>query len=579
MMARAAARPGSGEPRLRAEVDEVAALRGTRVVVIGGGINGISTFRDLAHQGVDVVLVERDDVAGATSAASSHMIHGGIRYLEYGEFRLVRESVRERNDLLLTAPHLVRPLPTTIPIYRTFSGLLSAPWRFLAHRSGPAVERGALLIKVGLVVYDFFSRGGRVVPRHRFHGRRRTREALPALDPRAKYSATYYDAGMRHPERLAFDVLLDGLRAHDGARAVTYVEAIGATASGVRLRDRESGHEFDLDADVVVNAAGPWADPLNAALGMPTRFVGGTKGSHIVLDHPELLAATAGREIFFEHDDGRIVLVYPLGDRVLVGTTDLEADVTEPVACTEEEVDYFFGLVRHVFPGIQLDRSAIVYRFAGVRPLPRHDGVDPRAVSRDYRIQLLERDGMPPVLSLVGGKWTTFRALGESLADRALGLLGLPRRRSTRGVAIGGGRDYPADAEARAAWIAAHLGAVDVSRAEVLFERYGTRAAEVAADIAASPVPDAPLAGGLLSTGEVAYLARVERVVHLEDLLFRRTDLAFTGRADRAVVEEAGAALAAATGWDDLRLDREIEQTVALLRTHGAGEEDVFTRP
>ncbi len=578
-MARAAARPGSGEPRLRAEVDEVAALRGTRVVVIGGGINGISTFRDLAHQGVDVVLVERDDVAGATSAASSHMIHGGIRYLEYGEFRLVRESVRERNDLLLTAPHLVRPLPTTIPIYRTFSGLLSAPWRFLAHRSGPAVERGALLIKVGLVVYDFFSRGGRVVPRHRFHGRRRTREALPALDPRAKYSATYYDAGMRHPERLAFDVLLDGLRAHDGARAVTYVEAIGATASGVRLRDRESGHEFDLDADVVVNAAGPWADPLNAALGMPTRFVGGTKGSHIVLDHPELLAATAGREIFFEHDDGRIVLVYPLGDRVLVGTTDLEADVTEPVACTEEEVDYFFGLVRHVFPGIQLDRSAIVYRFAGVRPLPRHDGVDPRAVSRDYRIQLLERDGMPPVLSLVGGKWTTFRALGESLADRALGLLGLPRRRSTRGVAIGGGRDYPADAEARAAWIAAHLGAVDVSRAEVLFERYGTRAAEVAADIAASPVPDAPLAGGLLSTGEVAYLARVERVVHLEDLLFRRTDLAFTGRADRAVVEEAGAALAAATGWDDLRLDREIEQTVALLRTHGAGEEDVFTRP
>ena len=142
---------------------EVAALRArpnAEVVIIGGGINGLATFRDLALQGVDVVLVERDDFVSGASSASSHMIHGGIRYLENGEFRLVQEAVTERNMLLRTAAHCVAPLQTTIPIFTTFSGLVSAPLRFFRHGRGPHRERGALLIKVGLVIYDSFSRGG-----------------------------------------------------------------------------------------------------------------------------------------------------------------------------------------------------------------------------------------------------------------------------------------------------------------------------------------------------------------------------------------------------------------------------------
>src|ERR1700710_1008741 len=130
------------------------------VLIIGGGINGISTFRDLALQGIDVALVERGDFVSGASSASSHMVHGGVRYLENGEFRLVKESVRERNDLIKTAPHYVRPLETTIPIFSTFSGILSAPLRFLTHKSGKPKERGALLIKVGLMIYDTFSRDG-----------------------------------------------------------------------------------------------------------------------------------------------------------------------------------------------------------------------------------------------------------------------------------------------------------------------------------------------------------------------------------------------------------------------------------
>src|ERR1700710_2922436 len=190
------------------------------VLIIGGGINGISTFRDLALQGVDVALVERGDFLSGASSASSHMIHGGIRYLENGEFRLVDESVHERNRLLKNAPHYVRPLRTTIPIYSTVSGILSAPLRLLTHEQGHPKERGALLIKVGLVLYDTFSRDGGTVPRHRFLGRKKSLRELPKLNPGIKYTATYFDASVHEPERLGLDVLADGIAAGaSGSRA------------------------------------------------------------------------------------------------------------------------------------------------------------------------------------------------------------------------------------------------------------------------------------------------------------------------------------------------------------------------
>lgn len=550
----------------RADVREVRESGRTSVLVIGAGINGISTFRDLALQGVDVVLVERGDFASGASSASSHMIHGGIRYLENGEFRLVRESVQERNGLLKIAPHYVKPLETTIPIYSTFSGILSAPLRFLTHKSGKPQERGAFLIKVGLMIYDTFSRDGGMVPRHRFLGRKRSLAELPSLDPHIKFTATYYDASMHDPERLALDVLQDGRAAHAGAHALNYVEAIGRDGDKVVLRDRESGTEFTVTADVVVNASGPWTDLTNDALGADTRFMGGTKGSHIVLDHPELLDATRGREIFFEHSDGRIVLIYPLKGKVLVGTTDIDADPREVAVCTEEEVDYFFDLIHHVFPQIHVSRDQIVYRFSGIRPLPRHEDTAPGFVSRDYRIEVDDK-GAAPLVSLVGGKWTTFRALGESLSDVVLGLLGRTRKVSTAGVPIGGGRDFPRTTKARRIWIQENLpGAGD--RAERLLTRYGTRAADVWRFIEQGE--DAPLAGGDLSTRELAWMVDNELVARLEDVILRRSSIAFTGHADAAVLDELADALAPLLGWDRARHDAEVEQTRTLLNErHG----------
>ncbi|WP_375384674.1 FAD-dependent oxidoreductase [uncultured Microbacterium sp.] len=554
------------------------------VLIIGGGINGLATFRDLALQGVDVALVERSDFVSGASAASSHMIHGGIRYLENGEFRLVHEAVTERNGLLQIAPHYVRPLQTTIPVYSTFSGVLTAPLRFLRHGGGARRERGAALIKIGLVIYDSFSRGGLFatgdrVGRHSFHGRRRSLEQLPDLDPKIRYTATYWDASLRDPERLAIDVLRDAVAGaadpaqaspSDRARAANYTAAVASRDGRIVLRDAETGEEVPFTASVVINASGPWTDLTNAALGDPTVRMGGTKGAHIVLDNPDLLAATGGRELFFEHKDGRIVLIYPLNGRVLVGTSDLEHDMAEPAVCTEAEVDYFIDLIGQVLPEIAVSRAQIVYRFAGVRPLPGHGDLAPGFVSRDYRIDAEELGGPShtTVLSLVGGKWTTFRASAEHLADRALALLAQPRRRSTKGLPIGGGAGFPTTERARRQWIGAHDTGLGLPRVATLLERYGTVAADVIRAIDSDP-DDRPLASlPSYSTGELRHVARTEAVVHIDDVLQRRTPLAFIGHASAEVAAEIAEAIAPLLGWDPEERDREVRR--ALEKVHAA---------
>ncbi|QAY75077.1 glycerol-3-phosphate dehydrogenase/oxidase [Agromyces protaetiae] len=564
-------RVGEAALEIRPEIAGLQARPEASVVIIGGGINGIATFRDLALQGVDVVLVESDDFVSGASAASSHMIHGGVRYLENGEFRLVKESVTERNSLIKIAPHYVKPLPTTVPIFSTFSGILSAPLRFLTHKQGKPTERGAFLIKTGLTIYDSFSRDGGSVPRHRFLGRKRSLEELPRLNPGLKYTATYYDASMHDPERLALDVLFDGLESGDHARAANHLAAVGLGTDGVTVRDGLTGAEFTIAADVVVNTSGPWTDLTNEALGRPTQYMGGTKGSHIVLDHPELLEATGGREIFFEHEDGRIVLIYPLKGRVMVGTTDLEHDMREPAICTEAEVDYFFDLIHHVFPDIAVDRSQIVYRFAGVRPLPRHDDTQPGFVSRDYRIErsdVSERPGTT-MLTLVGGKWTTFRALAEHLTNDVLELLGAERVHSTASRAIGGGVGFPMTDDARRVWAVAHGDVLGRERAEELLARYGTRAEAIIPELEMAPERFLADHQGY-SRAEIAWLVEHERVAHLLDLVQRRTKFAFTGALTPGLLDELADIAGDVLGWDAAHRAAEIAETRRVLaERHG----------
>ncbi|HEY5269888.1 MAG TPA: glycerol-3-phosphate dehydrogenase/oxidase [Anaerolineales bacterium] len=486
------------------------------VLIIGGGINGVGTFRDLTLQGVDTLLIDRADFCSGASAASSRMAHGGIRYLENGEFRLVREAVRERNRMIQNAPSLVQPLPTTIPIFKTFSGLLNAPLKFLGWLEKPS-ERGGLVIKIGLIFYDAFTGKTRAVPHHVFDGRLKALKKYPRLNPGICYAATYYDGIILSPERLTLELLLDAEKEGDHARSLNYVSLVNVNGDKVTLRDELTGKTYDIAPRLIINAAGPWIDGTNRILGLPTQYVGPTKGSHLVLDNPELREAIGDHEFFFENKDGRIVLIFPLFDKIMIGTSDLPIEDPDSARCTEEEVDYFIEMVARVFPGIKVSREQIVFRFSGVRPLAYTKAKNAGQITRDHHIQE-DKLGHIPVYSLVGGKWTSFRAFSEQVTDRALAFLGLPRKADTKSLSIGAGKYATA----------------------IKTDPHYTR-------------------------GEIAAMAKREKIVHLDDLLLRRTLLGYLGQLTRPLVEELANALGESLSWNGLRKKAEVMRTLELL--------------
>ncbi|HEY9153308.1 MAG TPA: glycerol-3-phosphate dehydrogenase/oxidase [Anaerolineales bacterium] len=543
------------------------------VLIVGAGINGIGTFRDLALNGVDVLLVDRADFCSGASSASSHMAHGGIRYLENGEFRLVREAVQERNRMIKNAPHLVKPLPTTVPMFKIFSGLLNAPLKFLRWLDKPS-ERGSVVIKIGLMFYDAFTGKQRTVPRHQFQNRKASLARWDKLNPKIIHTATYYDGAILQPERLGLELILDAEADNPNARAINYMNLTGGSGDTLLLRDELTDTVYEVKPRLVINAAGPWIDFANRSLGLSTHFIGGTKGSHLVLDHPELRNAIGDNEFFFENRDGRIVLIFPLYDRVLVGTSDIEIENPDEANCTEEEVDYFLGMIARVFPAIKVTRENIIYRFSGVRPLAASHAKTTGQITRDHEIQVVGGDwtGLNfPVYSLVGGKWTSFRAFSEQVTDKALEFLGKPRQKDTRALPIGGGRGYPVsldEMKRKIDGIAAWTG-LPGERIQVLFERYGTRAEEIATFI--SRGQDMPLKSlPSYSRREIGFIAQREKAIYLDDVLMRRSMLAMLGRLTREAVDEIADALGESLNWEEKRKKDEAARSLKLLEErHG----------
>lgn len=539
------------------------------VLVIGGGINGVGTFRDLALQGVDVLLVDRADFCSGASAASSHMVHGGIRYLENGEFRLVREAVQERNRLIENAPHLVRPLPTTIPIFKWFSGLFNAPLKFLNLLNKPS-ERGAIVIKLGLMMYDAFTRNQGTVPRHKFRFRKESLNRWNHLSKKIICTATYYDGSILSPERLTIELLLDAEAEGPHAHALNYVNLVGAMGDVVTLRDELTGQTFNVRPRLLINAAGPWIDFANRTLGVSTHFVGGTKGSHLVLNNPKLRAAICDHEFFFENEDGRIVLIFPLYDKVLIGTSDIPIENPDDARCTDDEIDYFLGMIARVFPNIQVNHSQIVFRFSGVRPLPTSAAKTTGQISRDHCIQVISGlwTGFNfPVYSLVGGKWTSFRAFSEEITDKTLYFLGRTRQKDTRSTPIGGGRNYPHSSDECMKNLDRLRANTHLSeeRIDILFKRYGTRVEDMGMFIAKeidTPLKTLPD----YSRREIEFLAQYEKIVHLDDLFLRRSMLAMLGQLTQERVDELANVLGDTLGWDRVKKKDEVRRTLAILR-------------
>lgn len=544
------------------------------VVVIGGGINGIGVYRELALQGLRVLLVERRDFCSGCSAAPSRMIHGGLRYLENGEFDLVRESLRERDALLSNAPHMVRPLPTTIPIDGVFSGLLNGAAAFLG-LSGKPASRGALPIKLGLLLYDWTTRHRRLMPKHRFRGARETMRLWPALTRRRRFSATYHDAWISHPERLGVELLLDTARLAPGCVALNHSELLRSGDGGFVVTDAVGGAILPVTTRAIVNATGAWLDEALEKLSEPGAtshaFISGTKGSHLILDCPPLHEALGGHMIYFENGDGRVCIVFPYLGKVLAGSTDIRVDKAARVRCEPEERDYILGAVREVFPGIEVTPADIVFSYSGIRPLPKSDHAFTGRISRGHFVHRLA--GPVPQFCMVGGKWTTFRAFAEQTADIVLEELRHRRARDTIDLAIGGGADFPKDVADLEAELAARHG-IGSTRAAHLADVYGTKASDVLAFCLGRDDDTALVPGCPITAAEIVFLTRSEYVVRLEDMLLRRTPLSIRGEVSATIIDEVASIMAAELGWDEERRRSEIATFVRdLADYHGVSRE------
>jgi glycerol-3-phosphate dehydrogenase len=542
------------------------------VIILGAGINGAGLFRDLSLNGLRCLIVDKFDYGSGTSAAPSRLIHGGIKYLETGELRLVAQSTLERNLLLKNAPHCVTPLQTFIPAFSWVKGVWAA-LRTLAGSTTAPRNRGALLIKIGMMMYDFYGARSRVMPKHNFLSRSTALKMLPQLTPKIVAGGLYYDAKVSRPERLVYELVRDGVDAGSQSRACNHTELLSQKAGTLVFR-RADGEEFRAAAPLVFNAAGPWIDRVNTVLGEPTKMIGGTKGSHILLDYPELVKALDGRMIYFEADDGRICLVFEYLGLALVGSTDIKAADPENIRCEDSEIDYFLASLRSLLPGFQFARDQIVYTYAGIRPLPASDVDQPGLISRDHSAPVLEPTPARPfaVISLVGGKWTTFRGFAEEAADMALRRLERTRRMSTAAAPIGGGRNYPANPKDRADWIAriSAKSGLPAARIETLLARYGSTAEAIALHIG-SFSGDRPVAGCPdYSTGEIDCLARSEMVVHLDDIVMRRTTIAIENKITVEALDDIARGVADALDWDEAKQSSETAAVRQRLATcHG----------
>jgi glycerol-3-phosphate dehydrogenase len=380
------------------------------VLIIGGGINGAGIARDAALRGLSAALVERDDFASGTSSRSSRLVHGGVRYLEHGFFHLVFESSRERRILLETAPHLVRPLQFTWPVYK---GARIPKWK----------------LNAGLWLYDLLA-AFRNVARHRSLSAAQVLATEPKLKREGlRGGATYYDAAT-NDARLTIANVVDAVSA--GAVALNYAEVTSlifdrGRVSGASVRDRFSQEVFEVRAKSVVNATGPWTDAISRIESPSSRAaVLGTKGVHIAV--PAARVGNRAAITMLAHADQRVMFVLPGATHTIIGTTDTHTDERpDQVRATRADVAYLLDAANAYFPEANLTTDDVVCAWAGIRPLiASGNSGDPAGASREHAITV----GARGVIAVTGGKLTTYRSMSEEVVDRAQRYLGVPRTRS-----------------------------------------------------------------------------------------------------------------------------------------------------
>ncbi len=513
------------------------------LIIIGGGITGAGIARDAAMRGLSVVLLEKGDFASGTSSRSSKMIHGGLRYLKQLQIRLVRESLREREVLLKTAPHLVHPFPYILPVYE----------------GGPNTR---LQLKVGLVAYDLLA-GSRRVEHHTMLSADEVLRMEPALRRDGlRGGFRYYDC-LVDDARLTLITIRSA--ANHGAAVISYAEVTDLErdeerVTGVRFRDHLDGRTGAIKGRVVVNATGPWTDELRAKSEAPP-ILRPTKGIHLTLPHSSLPLSSI---VAFSAIDNRLVFAVPLGNCTYAGTTDTDYTASPDQAQADAaDVQYLLDSLNATFQGLQASPSDVISTWAGVRPLVAEEGA-PSDVPRDYDIQIES----PGFFSITGGKLTTYRAMAEELLDLVVQREGkrfgwsATTCRTAENPLPGGYLDrFDRFAGATISALEESWG---LSRpvAERLVRTYGTDYVKVLGYV----LPDRQLLRPLLPNGsvlrvEAVYAAAEEMALTLEDFMARRTDLMlFDHNHGLSAASEAARLMARVLGWDRRRQRQQVQR-------------------
>ena len=524
------------------------------VLVVGGGIVGAGSALDSVTRGLSTGILEARDWASGTSSRSSKLVHGGIRYLEQLDFRLVREALIERGLLLQRiAPHLVKPVKFLYPLNR------------------PLFER--VYIGAGMLLYDLFSyTGGRPpgVPHHRHLSKRQIQKSIPSLRNNAFVGGlTYYDAQVddaRYVASLVRTASSYGAHAASRVRVEGFLK-VGQRVVGVKAHDLETGERFEVRARQVVNATGVWTDDTQAMVGERGQFkVRASKGIHLLVPR-DRFQSTMGLLLRTEKS---VLFVIPWGRHWIIGTTDTDwsLDKAHPAA-TAADIDYLLEHVNKVL-AVPLTRDDVEGVYAGLRPLLAGESDQTSKLSREH----LVAHSVPGLVVIAGGKWTTYRIMAKDAIDAAADALdGKVPQSITENIALLGAEGY------QAAWnkrgkIARAFGVHKV-RIEHLLNRYGVLTDELLDLMRERPELGEALPGADdYIAAEVVYAASHEGALHLEDVLARRTRISIEAW-DRGVSAAPVAArlMAGVLGWDDERTEREIATYLKRVAAERASQE------
>jgi glycerol-3-phosphate dehydrogenase len=522
------------------------------LIVIGAGINGAGIARDAAMRGLGTLLLDKGDISAGTTQWATRLIHGGLRYLEYYEIPLVRESLKDREILFHIAPHLVKPLGFMVPIYER-------------------TKHGPLKVWLGMLAYDTLSYD-KSVGNHKMFSAEEALEREPGLNPEGLQGAAfYYDGQVEYAERVAVE---NAISAHEhGAVVLNYARVDrliveDSTVTGVEFTDVLGSGRYEARAPVTVNVAGPWVDEVLRGMDRygtsEKRMIGGTKGSHLVVD--PFPGAPQGEALYVEaRRDSRPYFIVPWNGRYLIGTTDIryEGDLDRVVA-DEEEIDYLLDETNHVIPEANLSRDSVLFTYSGIRPLPFHPEGAEGSVTRSHIIHDHSREGpeIGGLISIVGGKLTTYRNLSRQTVDKVYKKLRLKAPESRTGdVPLPGGATNEFDAFA--AEFKAKSGLTD-ELAERLLRLYGARAPDVLEMAGEDPSlrmplsPSATVETGLIGA-EVLYAFHHEMAQTLSDALLRRTMVGMGPKVGLDVDEAAAQVAVRHLGWSEERAKSEVD--------------------